>query len=357
MRIIWLQLLRAVAAMLVLFGHTLGAASRIGGYQSAKLATGLGVDIFFVISGFIMVFASDRLFTQDGAARQFLGRRVARVVPLYWVSTTAIVVLILLGSKGWSGLPSTSYIASSYLFIPNDEFGSVDGIAFPLLSLGWTLNYEMLFYVIFSVFLFLPRNKAVGCTLITMATIVLVGAASDPASIILQTWSQPIILEFALGMVLGCAFLQNSRLPRPVSVILLVLAITWIVFDPLQIVALKQTPNDFSRLFGWGMPAFMIVASAILTPWSMPAKIEKPALLLGDSSYSLYLTHPFVLIALEKIWPRIFGPHLLSLMVVFALTGAIVLAVIVRQLIEAPLDAALKRALTNKRSSRLATQN
>ena len=343
MRISWLQFLRAAAALLVLLGHTIGVANRLGGHERLQWPTGIGVDLFFAISGFIMVYASDRLFTRQSAGREFLIRRASRVVPLYWASTTAILCLMVLGSRGWSGLPAFSYIASSYLFVPSDAFGSVDGIAFPLLSLGWTLNYEMLFYAIFSVFLFLPRTRAIVCVAMVMLTVVLLGQLTVPASIILSTWSQPIILEFVLGMFIGEGFLRGVRLPRTVSVVMLGMAIIWIVLDPTGIVALRQTPNDFTRLFGWGVPAVMVLASFLLAPWRMPPMIEKPSLLLGDASYSLYLTHPFVLIILERAWPQLVGRKYLAVLVPVGVVLAIVLAVIVHRIAERPFDVAIKR--------------
>lgn len=356
MRISWLQFLRAAAAILVLSGHTIGMANRLGGHERLQLPTGIGVDLFFAISGFIMVFASDRLFTRPGAGGEFLIRRASRVVPLYWMATTAFLCLMLLGSRGWVGLPPLSYIATSYLFIPNDAYGSVEGIAFPLLSLGWTLSYEMLFYAVFSAFLFLPRIKAVRCVAGAMIMMVLLGGIIEPSSIVLATWCQPIIIEFVLGMLIGNAFLEGARLPRIMSVVLLTAAVAWVLLDPIHLSVLSQTPNDFRRLIGWGLPAAMTLASLILTAWKMPSMLERPALLLGDASYSLYLTHPFVLVSIEHGWPWLFGARYLAAMVLTSLILAIVFAVAVHHFIERPCDQAVKRVRARTRAPRLALE-
>lgn len=354
MRLHWLQFLRAIAALLVLSGHALGMATQLGHQDRLLLPTGMGVDLFFAISGFIMMYANDRLFTRPGAGKEFLIRRIGRVAPLYWISTTALLCTMLLGSRGWAGLPDLGYILSSYLFIPNDNFGSVDEIAFPLLSLGWTLNYEMLFYAVFSMFLCLPRKKAIASVTATMLVLVLLGLILNPASVIAKTWSQAIILEFALGMFIGHAFLQGIRLPRKVSAVALCLAIAWIVLDPADLLALKQTPNDFRRLIGWGVPALMVLGSFILTPWRMPPLVEKPAMLLGDASYSLYLTHPFVLVLVERVWPRLFGAEFLAVMVLSGVTLAIILAVAVHRMIERPIERVIKHVRARTPAPRLA---
>jgi peptidoglycan/LPS O-acetylase OafA/YrhL len=342
MRLHWLQFLRAIAALLVLSGHALGMATRLGGQERLHLPTGIGVDLFFAISGFIMIYASDRLFTKSGVGREFLIRRIGRVAPLYWISTTAMLCTMVLGSRGWAGLPDLSYILCSYLFIPNDAFGSVGGIAFPLLSLGWTLNYEMLFYAVFSTFLFLPRAKAIFCVTAAMIVLVLLGLNFGPTSVIPKTWSQAIILEFALGMFIGHVFLNGLRMPRIVSVAVLGLAIGWVALDPAGLTAFKQTPNDFRRLIGWGVPAVFVLGSLILTSWRMPPMVERPATLLGNASYSLYLTHPFVLVLVERAWAQLVGAQFLPAMVLSGIALAIVIAVAVHNMVERPIERVIK---------------
>jgi peptidoglycan/LPS O-acetylase OafA/YrhL len=343
MRLHWLQFLRAIAALLVLSGHALGMTTRLGGQERLHLPTGIGVDLFFAISGFIMIYASDRLFGSPGAGREFLIRRIGRVAPLYWISTTAVLGTMVLGSRGWAGLPDLGYIICSYLFIPDDAFGSVDGIAFPLLSLGWTLNYEMLFYAVFSTFLFLPRAKAIVCVTTAMLVLVLLGLIFTPIAVIPKTWSQAIILEFTMGMFIGHAFLTGVRMPRMASMVLLGLALGWVAFDPAGLMALKQTPNDVRRLIGWGVPAVVVLGSFILTPWRMPTLVEKPAVLLGDASYSLYLTHPFVLVLVDRIWPRLFGEQFLAALVLSGVALAIIVAVAVHNMVERPIERVIKR--------------
>jgi peptidoglycan/LPS O-acetylase OafA/YrhL len=265
------------------------------------------------------------------------------------------MLILMLLSRGAAGLPEPLYIAASYLFIPDDTYGSVDGVAFPLLTLGWTLNYEMLFYLVFGAFIVLPRRLATAGVQLTMLAAVLVGLLK-PASVALATWTQPIVLEFALGLAIANAWRNGSQLSRGVAAGLVVGACVWIALDPAGLLSLKQTPNDMRRLIGWGLPAAMILAAALLGSWRLPARWERPADLLGDASYSLYLTHPFVLIALEHIWPRLFGARLPLLFVAVAVLLAIALAVVVNRWAERPFTAALTRRLTRPRAAKLAPQ-
>ena len=145
-----IQVLRAVAALMIVLSHAqndaLNEALKAGLPFSrvAVLPWDAGVDLFFVISGFIMVYASERLFATPGAAGAFIGRRLARIVPLYWVATlVSLAVLAYVAHLGKHPFPAPPEIASSFGFIP---FGRPrDGLARPLVPQGWTLNDELMF--------------------------------------------------------------------------------------------------------------------------------------------------------------------------------------------------------------------
>ena len=153
-----------------------------------------GVDLFFVVSGFIMVYASERLFGRRGVALPFMARRLARIAPLYWVFTAAFA-----GIAFWFGhLPghpqaSIAHITASFLFLP--ALRPEDGAYFPVYSLGWTLNYEMFFYLCFAATLALKRREAVA----TLSVILIVLVAVGRLYVLpwpLFYWANPIVLEF-----------------------------------------------------------------------------------------------------------------------------------------------------------------
>ena len=115
-----------------------------------------GVDIFFVISGFIMVYASSRWFGSARAPRVFLAHRIARIVPLYWATMMVYLAVLLL--TPWllnSEYLAPHFVIASFLFIPAAR---PDGLVQPLYSLGWTLNYEMFFYALFAIAIAFPRR-------------------------------------------------------------------------------------------------------------------------------------------------------------------------------------------------------
>ncbi|PZN94338.1 MAG: acyltransferase, partial [Hyphomicrobiales bacterium] len=156
-----MQVLRAIAAFMVAVHHIQADAAVVapqGGLSPVWrdiLPWMAGVDIFFVISGFIMVHASGELFGRPGATRLFLERRIARIVPLYWAATTLFLLIgYVVPAALNSGAPDLGQIMASYLFWPAV---STQGLVQPVYSLGWTLNYEMLFYVLFAAALVLPR--------------------------------------------------------------------------------------------------------------------------------------------------------------------------------------------------------
>jgi peptidoglycan/LPS O-acetylase OafA/YrhL len=113
-----------------------------------------GVDIFFIISGFVMVISSRRFVDRAGTWLIFLRHRAVRIVPLYWLLTTVkiIAVAILGGVVLRTGL-GFNFVTGSYLFLPvTDSAGHFR----PVLPVGWTLTYEFLFYLLFAAALLFP---------------------------------------------------------------------------------------------------------------------------------------------------------------------------------------------------------
>src|SRR5262245_45669982 len=149
-KLVLIQMLRALAALAIVFYHaqydaeTLAARFGLAYQPSSLMPWSAGVDVFFVISGFIMVHTSRKLFATAEGSRVFLGRRIARIIPIYWLLTTLYAALALLAPAVLNNdAPSLGEIVKSYLFIP---FARPNGQIHPVLLLGWTLNYEMFFY-------------------------------------------------------------------------------------------------------------------------------------------------------------------------------------------------------------------
>jgi peptidoglycan/LPS O-acetylase OafA/YrhL len=356
-----IQLLRAFAALFVCFGHVLASAvslaeSHHGAFERPALSTGAGVDIFFLISGFIMVFASDRLFGRPESRGVFLARRLARIVPLYWATTTLFLAIKLAGAViHHEPAPSVKGIVTSYLFIPSTSTQVHEGVVHPLFSLGWTLNYEMFFYVLFSLFIVLPRDRAIGWLAATMIALVAIGQLVPWMPTAPEFWVQPIVLEFVLGM--GVALLRQRQFSLPLAVRLAMIGagIAWLVADPMGLapgVGAEATPNDFTRLAGWGAPMFLIFSGTVLGRDFLPKRFEQLAGGLGDASYSLYLLHPFVVVAAGFAWGHVHGglQHFYWLYIFLTLVAASVTAILAHRLFERPVVAATQRYLTRRRA-------
>ncbi len=289
------QALRAVAALSVALTHILhDALSRTPGSEPLQalyrsLPWGAGVDIFFVISGFVIVHSSSRLFATRWAGRRFAARRVARIVPLYWTMTSLLLAQAFFDRTVIHGaIGGAEYIAKSYLFIP---CARPDGIIQPVLGLGWTLNYEMFFYGVFIPFLALRRSVAVFSASFLLSLFVLAGRVGWLHGVVLRTWSNPIVLEFCAGMLL--ALIIGKFTLRDGWRLTIVLAAA--------VVLLLQPA--WSRIYAYGLPATGLVFAAVSGKKirSLP-RVEAWLARLGDASYAMYLIHPFIMRAGLLLW-------------------------------------------------------
>jgi len=339
-----IQLLRAVAATAVVVTHVQWDLMKHLALPDAlppQLGIGnAGVDLFFVISGFVMVYSSEGLFRRSGAAREFLLRRIARIVPLYWLVTTIMLVYVLLRGFGPSDA-SPALALTSYLFIP---FARPSGELGPLYGVGWTLNYEMFFYALFSLALFAPRIVAVAGLIALFLALVVVQTLSGGLPLPFGFWFDPLILEFGFGMLLALVFRTGFRLPLPAVAILLLMAIAGFA-------ATSTSQFGLPRWLAWGVPSTLAVAALSLS--SSPLRLAGIAR-LGDASYALYLIHPMVIAAARVAAQRgyLSWAEMPWLALAGIVIGSIVLSVIVHERIERPMTASCRRALRAATASR-----
>jgi peptidoglycan/LPS O-acetylase OafA/YrhL len=294
-----LQVLRAIAATAVVVGHfqnfTATPATHYWIPYDKLAAT--GVDLFFVISGFVMVYASESLFGRAGGPRDFAMRRVIRIVPLYWLATSIYLMLaVALPSLGVRYSPQ--FIASSYFFIPAER---PDGGLNPIVGQGWTLNLEMLFYAIFACTLIASRVVSVSAASLVLIAMVAIGHFFPPSSTILAFWTSPLLLEFVMGMMVGLAFSATRHWPRWMNGALIAAAIALLYVSWFLV--------DLHRVVGHGIPAALLVAGATYGGYAPDGAGWRALAIGGDGSYALYLFHAFPIHAMLKV---------------FALTGIVV---------------------------------
>lgn len=236
---------------------------------------GAGVDIFFVISGFIMVYT-----TQGGRKPiDFWRNRLQRIVPLYWLMTFAIfVVALVIPSVLGATRASPTALLQSLLFIP---YVKGNGAVAPMLPMGWSLNLEMLFYALFGACLYFGKWSVAACALVLCMLVSLHPIATNPV------WAfvtQPLMLGFVAGMLIA-----KFKPVIPVWAAIAILPFCFASFL-VHVMYFPTVDHGVARL----LPSALIVLAFIsFEEHGMVVKSRLP-LLLGNASYSIYLVHPFI---------------------------------------------------------------
>lgn len=309
-----LQYLRAVAAIAVVAFH---ACSRLGVSFNVGQS---GVDLFFVLSGFLMW----SITNAETKPSEFIKGRIRRIVPTYWIATTVVLIGANLSLFPMMRL-SLFHTLTSYLFIPATSPSS-DQI-WPLLVPGWTLNYEMFFYLIFTLVLFLFRGAQIAALSVIFLGLTGLGLFGRPSLVLLEFYGQPIILEFLAGVLIA-RFWWNAHLTLVWGLAAIVLAVLWIVAATLYYPA---SP----RILAWAPPAFLLVLGMLLTE-RFGAMPRIPLLnQLGDASYSIYLWHTLAISVALGVVHRLAPPLPLSVFVLI-LTGVSV-GLVAYHMIELPI--------------------
>jgi peptidoglycan/LPS O-acetylase OafA/YrhL len=336
------QVLRFVAALLVVVCHSTLIVSERMPYLGFPVwqKGGIGVSLFFVISGFVIVLSSRSLEPRADGWALFAWRRLVRIVPLYWIATTLKLLTVSLepALTLHSGLNWT-HVLCSYLFLPaRNPLGEIT----PLHAVGWTLNYEMFFYAAFAFALYC-RLRVTPFIAILFGSLVLWGLINPEFS---RSWpvliyTSPLVLLFLCGMLLAQAALRAVPVPPWLGLAAILLGAGLIGhFD-----VLPGWPSFFYQLAA----VFIVAGVVFIEPWLKRMVLAVP-ILLGESSYALYLFHPFLLTACGLALARAHWSDPISAVACMsALAVAASLAIHVG--LEAPLTAALKRRARSHQSA------
>ncbi len=333
-----LQALRASAALLVVASHAILTLGEKAGAQIdlhfAWFLGDLGVALFFIISGFVIIHSHGKDFGRPGAPSSFLARRLGRIIPLYWLTTSIYTLKLTMSGKA----PAFSSLLLSLLFIPHQRPDSIYGR--PVYELGWTLQYEMAFYTAVALALSLSLRK--GIALIAIVFLTLVGlrqcnylGLANPIAYL----GAPIVLYFLIGVAIALARRKLASTPgiwiRPsfagallICVFLLALAI---------LVRLQ---------LGDGLwPSLLAIFASVLATASCGLAAEKPkpnfgktlSKGLGDSTYSIYLTHSFMLGPAGRVAARFVDLLPAGVFVALMLPSAAAFGLLTYRRIESPL--------------------
>jgi exopolysaccharide production protein ExoZ len=281
-----------------------------------------------------MVHTTISAWEAPDAPKRFALRRIIRVVPLYYIFTTLMIAALFVFPEaiGKTTIDVKQFI-SSYLFWP---YAREDGRISPVLSLGWTLNYEMFFYALFTAALFLPRKFGLAALSFVMLALPLVGLILPGRGTALEFYTNSIIIEFLLGAWIALAF---SRLPSISTRPAFALSSIGLGIAAASLMHV-YAPDSWPRLITQGFPAALIVLGSTLFISNEDAsKIPSPLLALGDSSYALYLSHRFPMRAITMVFGATvgFSPGFAGLYFVCVIASCLIFAHIVYLFLEKPL--------------------
>ena len=337
-----IQMLRAVAAMLVALMHIIffycdsikyigGAQPHMATFFDFKGFGGSGMQIFFVISGFIMAYLYE--IGETKSFSDFVVRRLTRIVPLYWIAT--ILWAYVLNAPGSFPL---SRVLQSLFFIPRPDNTAV-------LGPGWSLNFEMFFYMLFGLSTLVFR---VSFLWVAAVFLVFSALAEVTGFYVFRLYSDPIVWNFIAGItIFHIHRLPWARREAPaillIGVAMLVSSIFWHVPD---------SSSGIRQFLPWGVPSMLIVLGAVgLEVDGRGARLFGSRILLelGNASYSLYLVHTMCFIGVSSLLlyklnvQKYIGPDGAVLLYLAVCCG---IAVLVHRLVEKPITRITRRLVT-----------
>jgi exopolysaccharide production protein ExoZ len=336
-------MLRGAAALLVAIAHLHAVEAKFGGAPllgTWSLAGFAGVDLFFVISGFVMVWVTRGAQGKPGTLPGFWFSRAARIYPLWWLVLSAIFLVWLIRPQWvYASHHTNPDILASFLLLPASEL--------PLHAVGWTLIHELWFYFVFGLILLLPKAAfRIGLMLWGLAVTSASLAIPDPENPWLKLIRHPLTIEFLLGALVGVAATRGFFwAPRA----MFRLGLFWFF---LALLSIQESPNqifeaEWPRVMLFGAPAAIMVWGALglerdgqHTPkWSVK---------LGNWSYALYLIHVPVFAAIGRLAAPMSreGPLDNLLLILFAMVSAIVAAGILHHWFERPVARVLRKVRT-----------
>jgi len=330
-KIINIQVLRGVAVLSVVLYHIWLFEKQINfGKQLMPDIFGLGylgVDLFFVISGFVMVSVTRGKFQQPLGTLLFLYKRITRIYPLYWFYT-----FLLVAAYFFLGTDTTSLAVNlkAFVLLPQEKF--------PILNVGWTLIHEMYFYVVFSLFLFAPEKWLSRLILIWFFLIIGFNMLIFKTQSITLTPAvfhiiHPLTVEFIMGCVMAILFYHNIKINgHAILGFGILLTITGMM-------SYSHECGLWLRVLMVGFPFSLLLLGAVTMESDQSKYFSEILRSIGDSSYSIYLSHTLVIMVIARCWkwfpePGQYGYLIAS---IFMLLGSLIYGKYSYRLIEYPM--------------------
>jgi exopolysaccharide production protein ExoZ len=341
MRIQNVQALRAVAALMVIGDHLprleakLFPSGLIAGWGAAGA---IGVDLFFVISGFIMVVTSWEAFGAQHAGPMFLLRRIMRIFPIYWIATFTDITIAVTSPRALHTAPLTPMNILTSLFLIPQHFNPIVGVA-------WSLQFEMFFYLVFALVLAFTRSRlaiAIGTWIVVTFALNIISFAVP--TLALQFLGSPLSLEFIAGMIIGILAMRGRfAAPRTLFAVGGLLMTAVCVYSS-RFDGFGSPQLEWYRVVCAGPAVAMLVYGAVGLEERFASVAPRALVTLGDASYSMYLWHGMILGAFTTVFARL-HPHGRLFDFVFLILGYIIVtlgSLATYRLIEKPLIAAFR---------------
>ena len=279
-----LQILRGLAALGVVGLHCAGEINTVipSMPYSWTLNGAAGVDTFFILSGFVIELTIRQFRANADGWRRFAWHRFARIAPLYWALTgIKVLVAAVIPSAMRAYSIVWPNVLASFFLIP--FAAGNDKTAFPVLVVGWTLMFEMLFYIVATISLAFrtPLLRTSAAVLIPLAFISLF---QPEWPIWLNFYAHPFVLEFLVGIVIARLTLKGWVLPPLVAGASIVAGLLFIGLVP-------GTADQTTRLILFGIPGTLFVAGFVGLERFARIQQFKPLAILGNASYAIYLIH------------------------------------------------------------------
>lgn len=350
MRVNSIQFLRGIAALLVVYEHSMEVQIRYGSslqqdFYFLDNFGCIGVDLFFVISGFIITYVANKYQGIDDGLR-FLEKRFYRVNPIYYIASLIFMGIIFIYLKG-NNTPLSKWVGSlldTLIIVPAS--GDVN-LFNPILVVGWTLAFEWLFYIYFFLLILAKIKNKTFSLLITILLFVIIGALLNFNDFRLQFITNPIMLEFVLGVFIYHLYMSKIKITKWVGFIFLALGVICYLLlirfgygDVWYYKKIITGDSSLSKFFFWGLPSSFIVAGSVLLEknghlinlWS-----NRWMALIGNASYSIYLIHFSALLLFRIFYRQNPNFHPSDLMIWIQLIIAVAISIVYYKLVEKPL--------------------
>lgn len=349
-----IQVLRGIASLLVVFFHATENyrlnlnKEFIGGFFSFG---GAGVDLFFVLSGFIITYTSKNLVNERSNYLYFLKRRVIRIFPVYWI----IIAGFLLIQAILPSLYKTHFdynlknFLSTFFLLPGHFM--VNGVS-------WTLTNELFFYAIFTIGFFIQKRQWLFILTMTYCLSIIAVYLLGEHKSITNEWGNlvffPMNIEFFFGV--GIAIIVKKmpfRFALPVAVLGTLL---FLLSGILENGGYRIFDHAFNRVIYYGIPSALLITG--LTRYELENKFIQPSALLlslGDASYSLYLLHLPVMAASAKLLTRYAatGTVISHIMMLIMIAIVCVVSILFFRYIEKPLIRFLNSKVKKSQAARV----